>query len=285
MEILARDVVVRADFHPAQAREVAFSLIGADPFVVIPNAVIDPVRVPPGMKRVPSGAFVGMDRRQRANVIAHQRHCIAFTGNHERQRPTLAFAHDNDALALARTVGGEAQILAIVFVVFRLHVAAEIGPIDFHDPIQGDPGLLFGHGLAQLVAQHVGSLVLHTEVAADLERRDALRAVHEQHDCGQQISEGQFATGKNRSRSHRILVPASLALELAASRNVIGIAAPATRAHRFAIGFRPAQNAEHRIGLVLAHLIDGLEADRARFGGKEKVLCHIIISSGVMHKI
>ena len=48
-DILARDMVVGADFHPAKATEIAFGLVGANALVHKPDAVIDAVRIPTGV--------------------------------------------------------------------------------------------------------------------------------------------------------------------------------------------------------------------------------------------
>src|SRR5690606_9875326 len=98
------DVVVRPDFHPAKAREVAFRLIGADAFIHKRNRVVHPARIPTGVEGIPTAAFVGADRGESANVIADVGDGITFVGDNERERTALALAHDDNALALAGTV-------------------------------------------------------------------------------------------------------------------------------------------------------------------------------------
>lgn len=61
MEIRPSDMVVRSGFHRANAREIAFGLVGANALVHELDTVIDAVRIPTGVKRIPSGAIVGMD--------------------------------------------------------------------------------------------------------------------------------------------------------------------------------------------------------------------------------
>jgi len=81
--------------------------------------------------------------------------------------------------------------------------------------------LLARHGLAQLVRKDEGRLVLAVEIAAQLERRNPLGAVHEDYDGGQEIGEAHLARGEDRAASDAELVMASNALELAARRDVV----------------------------------------------------------------
>ena len=84
VQIRPGDMVVRADFGAAQAREVAFGLVRASALVLERDRVIDAVRLPTGMESVPTAAFVGVDGGEGANVIADERNRIAFVGDDER---------------------------------------------------------------------------------------------------------------------------------------------------------------------------------------------------------
>lgn len=77
-EIRPRDMMVRPNFGTAKAAEIAFGLIGADALVHEANTVIDAPRIPTGVKRIPTCAFVGVDGRECPDVIANERHRIAF---------------------------------------------------------------------------------------------------------------------------------------------------------------------------------------------------------------
>ena len=79
--------------------------------------------------------------------------------------------------------------------------------------------LLARHRFAQLVRKDEGRLVLHVQIAADLQRGNALGAVHEDDDGGEQIGEGHLARGKDRAAGDAELVLAGNALELAAGGN------------------------------------------------------------------
>ena len=68
------------------------------------------------------------------------------------------------------------------------------------------------HGLTQLVGQHEGRLVLAVQVAAELKGRNALGAVHEDCNRGQQVADRQLAAGEDRGRGDRELRFAALAL-------------------------------------------------------------------------
>ena len=114
--------------------------------------------------------------------------------------------------------------------------------------------------------------VLHVQVAADLQRRDALCAVHEDDDRGEQIRKAQLARGEDCTARHRKLVMTGNALEAPARRDVVGLDTATARAHGLAFRFGPTKLAEGLVSLVLAHLENSLEAESAGGGGKEEVL-------------
>jgi hypothetical protein len=62
-----------------------------------------------------------------------------------------------------------------------------------------------------------------------------LAGVDRDADRRQQVNEGHLARGEDGARSHRELAMASLALELAAGRDLVGLAAAAIRANRLAL--------------------------------------------------
>ena len=192
-------MMVRTDFHPAKAAEIAFGLIGADALVEILDRVIDALGHPTGVKGIPSGAFVGVEYGKVGDMIANVRNGIAFVGNDEGKRLAAALAHDDDALALARTVESKATVLAVVLVIFRLHVATEIGAVDFHDAVKLAPHLFAGHRFAQLVRKDERGLVLHVQITAQLQRGNALGAVDEDRNGGEQIDERELAAGEDRA--------------------------------------------------------------------------------------
>ena len=139
--------------------------------------------------------------------------------------------------------------------------------------------LLACHGFAQLVGKDEGGLILDVQIAAKLESGNALGAIHEDRDCGEQIDERQLAAGEDRAAGNRELVMTGNALELAARGNVIGLDTAATRANRFAVRFGPAHRAERLIGAVFAHGENCLEAQGASLGREQKMLafgfhCH-----------
>lgn len=111
IEIWAGDVVVRSDLGAAKAAEIAFRLIGANAFVHERNRVIDAARIPTGVKRIPTGAFISINSRKCADAIASDRASVTLIGDHKRKRATLALAHDYDALALVRPVRFQAAVL------------------------------------------------------------------------------------------------------------------------------------------------------------------------------
>ena len=76
--------------------------------------------------------LVGVDGRCRRR---HGVQCVGTASasdlNTNGQRVAVALAHDDDDVALAGLVARKATVAAVLLVVRRLHVAAEIGAIDF----------------------------------------------------------------------------------------------------------------------------------------------------------
>jgi Domain of unknown function (DUF6471) len=118
---------------------------------------------PTGVKRVPTRAFVGVDGGEGANVIAHERNRVTFVANDEGERAAVALAHDDNALALAGEVGFQAAVLAVLFPVFRLVVAAEVGAIDLNNAVELAGAVLKRHGFPQLVREDERRLVLNVQ--------------------------------------------------------------------------------------------------------------------------
>lgn len=74
-------MVIRSNLHAAKAAEIAFSVVRADAFVLERNRVIDALRVPSGMKRVPTAALVGIERGKVLDVMAHVGSGVTLVGS------------------------------------------------------------------------------------------------------------------------------------------------------------------------------------------------------------
>lgn len=277
-------MMMGADFHAAQAREVTFSLIGANTLVHVAERMIDPARVVRGVKGIPSRAFVGMNNGASLDYRADEGDALRFCATNESQGPTAALAGDDNDLALAGLVFQQAAVLAVGLLIGGLAVATEIGTIDLDNAANGRAHILARHGFAQLVRENEGCLVLAIQIARQLKGSDALGTVHEDDDRGQQVGEGHFAACEDRAAGDAELVVATNALELAARGDVACLDTATARANGFPIVVRPAHLAERRISLVFAHGKNSLEADRAGLAGEEKGL-HVIVSGDVVHWI
>ncbi len=117
-------------------------------------------------------------------------------------------------------------------------------------------------GLAQLVRQDVSRLVLATQIAAQLQRRDTLGAVHEDADRGQQIDKGHLAAGKDGAGRGREVLATGSALPLAPGRDEVRLTAAALGAKRLAAVVREADFRERLESLRIAHAIDGFQLER-----------------------
>ena len=153
-------------------------------------------------------------------------------------------------------------------------MAAEAGAVDL-DLIGKLHALnLAGQGLADLVRQDEGRLVLAIDVPTELEGGHALDGVHADADGGAEVHEGHLAGGEDGPRRDGELVSAGGALELAAALHVIGAERAAAGADGSAVRLRPAHPAERGIGGVLAGLVDRGQGESAGLSREEEVLGH-----------
>lgn len=94
-------MVVSSDFHPAQAREEAFSLIGAGDAVRIADSVVDPVRIELCVQIIPVRGFIGVNGRHVVNAGRNHFTALGFALGNHGEAFAAAFTPDNNNLALA----------------------------------------------------------------------------------------------------------------------------------------------------------------------------------------
>ena len=137
---------------------------------------------------------------------------------------------------------------------------------------------MFGRqGLPELVRQDEGGLVLAVEIAAQLERAMALRAVHEDGDGGEDIAERHFAAGEDRPAGHAEFMTASLALEARAGGEGVNVGATAPGAERRAVGRGPSDRLEGAERFRVRHAENLRQRQGAGGGGKEEVLAGALV--------
>ena len=119
---------------------------------------------------------------------------------------------------------------------------------------------------------HESRLVINGKITGELEGAVALGPVYEDGDCRENVADGQLAAMKDRAGRDAVLLAASLALIHLAGFQVIGLTASTFRAHRLAIGLRPADLTKSRPGFRVRHAHDIDQREGLGGGRKEKML-------------
>lgn len=235
--------------------------------------MIDALREEASVQGVPTARLVGMDRGAERDAASHDRGFLGL--GDEGQGTAAALASDHDDAALTALILGLAAVDPIGLAVLRANVAAEIRAVDFDRTGRRVVLGLGRHGFTQLVREHERRLVLHVEVAGELQGRVTLGAVHEDRDGQEVRADRQLAAGEDRARRDRELMLAGLALpELAGGDEAMGESA-AARADRIAARVAPTDHAEGIVGFLAAHARDFAQTERPCRAREEKMLGHV----------
>jgi hypothetical protein len=125
------------------------------------------------------------------------------------------------------------------------------------------------------MGENESRLVLHVQIAAELQGGNPLDRAHENRGCGKVIANWQFVACENRSASNRKLVVAPLALPDAPSRVGIDRITCAPGAGRAPFRGCPTDFLKPPMSLIVRHAHDAGEGESAGTSGKEEVLGHV----------
>ncbi len=201
-------------------------------------------------------------------------HGGGFGAEHEGQRLAAPLAHHHDDLALAGLVLGLAAVDAVGLLIGGLHVAAEIGAIDLDLTRQGALVTVGRDGLADLVREDEGRLVLAIQIAGELQGAMALGAVDEDRDGEQDVADRHLARREDGAARHAELMGARLALPQLAGLVGVGRGASAAGANRLALRLRPADQPEGVMRFLIRKPGNPSEAQAPCGFGEEEVLRH-----------
>ena len=122
------DMMMDTDLRSADAREKRLGVIRASAFVRICPFVIYALRQKAIVERVPMRGFVSVNRGAEFDNGGDFGDAGRFGIENFGDGPAALFASDYGNLALAILVFGQATIAAVLFVIGRLQVTAEITP-------------------------------------------------------------------------------------------------------------------------------------------------------------
>src|SRR3569832_2250412 len=146
----------------AQTAEKFLRHVRAGTIGAVRLSVIDALHFKAGVQTVPARGFIGVHNRSRLDAGLNPVERRAFRAEDSRDGIAVTLTNDNRGLALAVLVGSKAAIYAVLDMVGRLNVPAEMAAVDFRDLASAaDRTALhfFGHRLTQLVAENESALV------------------------------------------------------------------------------------------------------------------------------
>ena len=131
MKLMAADPMMNAGFGSAELAGILLCPIGRRAVLALVLTLVDPHHWVAAMKDIPAAGFIGMDGRPGGDIGADHRDRIAFPTNNPRPGVALAFASDDDDLAL----GIEGTAIDAIGLPIRLsRTLAEISAINFGLP-------------------------------------------------------------------------------------------------------------------------------------------------------
>jgi hypothetical protein len=161
-------------------------------------------------------------------------------------------------------------------VFLRLDVAAEIRAVDFNIAAQLTVAHFSAHRFAQLVCENEGRLILHVQVTAQLQCANALGAVDEDRNGGEQVADGELAISNNRPRRETELTAARFAILDLPAGVLVSLNAAAFGAIGLAIRNAPADSPERPVSLVIPQAHNLRRRQRPGLGRQEEVLCDLV---------
>ena len=182
------------------------------------------------MQQIVGVGLVGRDRRPRGDEARRQGADIGliFPGDDERQGALAAdppgqiirrvgLAHHQDTALVGVLMFGQAPIHPVLGPVGGAYRATDIAPVDLHLTRQRRLVALVHEALTQLVHQHEGGLVLHVQIPAQLQRRQAFDRIGVDRDGPEVDLQRQLVVGKDGPGGHREGVPTVPAAPLPAA--------------------------------------------------------------------
>ncbi len=164
--------------------------------------------------------------------------------------------HESDIYAEIAEGDGGLEGFFVQSAVLKLHV---VFPVDFYFARQFGLGLHRANRFADFVCEHESGFILNVEIARQLQRTVALRAVHKDRDGTKDALQVKLAAREDCAGRNRELRLAALALENLADAVLVNLDASALRAIGLSIVIGPADLRDY-----LADKYDG--AVRKKFG-------------------
>jgi hypothetical protein len=158
-ELKAGDVVMDSYLGPAHPAEETFGLVGAGAVPRVGFLVVDPGHDVAVMQFVKGSSLIGMDQTAAFDLAPHEGRSRRLAGDDGHRCPAGALAYHDNSLTLAGPVLRQPQITAVLLMIGRLAIAAEVGGVGLalgSLAAKKMPGLLGLQALLKSVQQHEG---------------------------------------------------------------------------------------------------------------------------------
>ena len=198
-EMLRANSMMLAADHTPEPREEALGVIGMGAVAAVGLGVVDAPHGEARHQQIPVRDLVRRDDRAGCRPFPGEADALGLAQEGSGQRSPAALTQGDDNAPFVAAMLEQAAIDPILACVGGADMAAECGTVQLDGTEEHNVAGLRRHGLAQLVHQHEGGLVLHVEITGELDGREALGRIHDQADRGQEIDEGKFVRGEDRA--------------------------------------------------------------------------------------
>lgn len=189
--------------------------------------MIDSLHVEIGLQKLPVRALVGRNDGAGGGLLPDEVDTLGLAQKGPCDGSAAASTQHDHHAAFAAAVAEQPPIDTLLPQVGGPDMTTKGSSVHLHLARQAHIPDLGRHRLAEFVHQHERRLVLHVQIARELDGRQPLGRVHEQADRAEQVDEGQLPRREDGAGGHAELTMAGCTFETPTGRQVVDISASA----------------------------------------------------------